>query len=113
MWYNTTAILELFYPSHCQCHCWFWEEYQAGNAIAALKARLALTARVKRDNSWKVIPAREVVPGDILRVRIGEIVPADVRLLEKIRFLSINRHSLANHFPPQLNKETWFIRDLS
>ncbi len=59
----------------------FWEEYQAGNAIAALKARLATMARVKRDGSWHTIPAREIVPGDLLRLRIGEIVPADVRLL--------------------------------
>jgi H+-transporting ATPase len=60
----------------------FREEYQAGNAIAALKAKLALHARVKRDGSWSTVPARELVPGDIVRLRIGEIVPADVRLLE-------------------------------
>lgn len=59
----------------------FWEEYQAGNAIAALKAQLALKARVKRDNTWQTIPARELVPGDIVRLRIGDIVPADARLL--------------------------------
>ena len=55
---------------------------QAGNAIAALKAKLALHARVKRDGAWTTIPARELVPGDLMRVRIGEIVPADARLLE-------------------------------
>jgi H+-transporting ATPase len=60
----------------------FWEEFQAGNAIAALKARLAPKARVRRDGAWKTIPAREVVPGDVVRLRIGEIVPADARLLE-------------------------------
>jgi H+-transporting ATPase len=60
----------------------FWEEYQAGNTIAALKAKLALKARVKRDGSWKSIPARELVPEDMIRLRIGEIVPADARLLE-------------------------------
>ncbi len=59
----------------------FWEEYQAGNAIAALKAKLALHASVKRDGAWKTIPARELVPGDLLRIRIGEIIPADARLL--------------------------------
>ena len=41
----------------------FWEEYQAGNAIAALKAQLALEARVKRDGAWTTVPARELVPG--------------------------------------------------
>jgi H+-transporting ATPase len=60
----------------------FWEEYQAGNAIAALKAKLALQARVKRDRKWKTISALELVPGDIIRLRIGDIVPADTRLLE-------------------------------
>src|SRR5574340_733264 len=47
----------------------FWEEFQAGNAIAALKANLALKARVKRDGEWKVVPARELVPGDWVRLR--------------------------------------------
>jgi H+-transporting ATPase len=60
----------------------FWEEYQAGNAIAALKSRLALHARVKRGGAWTVIPARELVPGDLIRLRLGEIIPADARLLE-------------------------------
>ena len=60
----------------------FWEEHQAGNAIAALKAKLAITARVKRDGKWITPPARELVPGDVIRVRLGDIVPADARLLE-------------------------------
>jgi H+-transporting ATPase len=60
----------------------FWEEHQAGNAIAALKATLAIKARVKRDGTWVTPPARELVPGDIIRVRLGDIVPADARLLE-------------------------------
>ncbi len=60
----------------------FWEEYQAGNTIAALKAKLALKARVKRDGLWTGVPARELVPGDLIRLRIGEIVPADAKLLD-------------------------------
>lgn len=60
----------------------FWEEYQAGNAIAALKAKLAIKARVKRNGKWTTVAARELVPGDIIRVRLGDIVPADARLLE-------------------------------
>lgn len=59
----------------------FWEEYQAGNAIAALKAKLALQAKVKRNGRWTTIPARELVPGDLIRVRLGDIVPADAQLL--------------------------------
>jgi magnesium-transporting ATPase (P-type) len=61
----------------------FWEEYQAGNAIAALKARLALNARVLRDGRWTSVPARELVPGDVIRTRLGDIVPADARLLDE------------------------------
>ncbi len=60
----------------------FWEEFQAGNAIAALKAKLALQARVKRDGKWMIVPAREIVPGDLVHIRLGDIVPADARLLE-------------------------------
>lgn len=60
----------------------FWEEYQAGNAIAALRKKLALRARVKRGGTWSTIPARELVPGDLIRLRIGDIVPADSRLLD-------------------------------
>jgi H+-transporting ATPase len=59
----------------------FWEEHQAGNAIAALKANLAIKARVKRDGKWTTPAARDLVPGDVLRVRLGDIVPADARLL--------------------------------
>jgi H+-transporting ATPase len=60
----------------------FWEEHQAGNAIAALKAKLAVKARVKRDGEWTTPEARDLVPGDVIRVRLGDIVPADARLLE-------------------------------
>ncbi len=60
----------------------FWEEYQAGNTIDALKKRLALNAKVKRDGKWLVIPARELVPGDVIRLHIGDIVPADANLLQ-------------------------------
>jgi H+-transporting ATPase len=60
----------------------FWEEYQAGNAIAALKKELAVKARVRRGGEWTTVAARELVPGDIVRLRLGDIVPADARLLE-------------------------------
>ena len=59
----------------------FWEERQAGNAIAALKAKLAVKARVKRDGKWTDPASREVVPGDVIRLCLGDIVPADARLL--------------------------------
>ena len=59
----------------------FWQEFKADNAIELLKQKLALQAKVLRDGAWQVIPARELVPGDIVRVRLGDIVPADVKLL--------------------------------
>ncbi len=59
----------------------FTEEHSAGKAIDALRAQLAVTARVKRDGTWVNPPARELVPGDVIRLRMGDIVPADARLL--------------------------------
>ncbi|WP_455284624.1 plasma-membrane proton-efflux P-type ATPase, partial [[Eubacterium] cellulosolvens] len=58
----------------------FWQEYKADNAIELLKQKLALMARVRRDGKWREMPARELVPGDIVRVRLGDIVPADISL---------------------------------
>jgi H+-transporting ATPase len=60
----------------------FREEHQAGNAITALKKTLALKAKVKRDGQWTNIESRELVPGDVVRLRIGDIVPADAKLLD-------------------------------
>jgi H+-transporting ATPase len=60
----------------------FTEERQAGNAIDALKAELAINARAKRGGEWTTPAARELVPGDVIRLRLGDIVPADARLLD-------------------------------
>ncbi len=60
----------------------FWQEFSAGNAIEQLKKKLALKARVKRDGKWAEVAASGLVPGDIVRVRLGDIIPADVKLLE-------------------------------
>ncbi len=60
----------------------FWQEHKADNAIAMLKKRLAPKARVLRDSAWREIPAKELVPGDIVRVRLGDVVPADVKLMQ-------------------------------
>ena len=60
----------------------YTEERQAGNAIEALKAKLAINARVTRDGAWVTSPARELVPGDVIRLRLGDVVPADARLLD-------------------------------
>jgi H+-transporting ATPase len=60
----------------------FTEEHSAGKAIDALKAQLAVNARVQRDGKWTTPPARDLVPGDVIRMRLGDVVPADARLLD-------------------------------
>ena len=62
----------------------FFEEHQAANAIAALKQRLASEARVLRDGAWMTMAVRELVPGDVVRVRLGDVVPADLRVLDDV-----------------------------
>ena len=59
----------------------FLQEQRAAGVVEALRKRLQVSARVLREANWRVIPARELVPGDIIRVRPGDIIPADVRLL--------------------------------
>jgi H+-transporting ATPase len=59
----------------------FWQENKADNAIELLKQRLAPTARLLRDGKWLQKPAKELVPGDVVRVRLGDIVPADIKLV--------------------------------
>ncbi|GMP54976.1 hypothetical protein CsSME_00019945 [Camellia sinensis var. sinensis] len=60
----------------------FIEENNAGNAAAALMARLAPKAKVLRDGKWSGEDASVLVPGDIVSIKLGDIVPADARLLE-------------------------------
>ncbi|MBK9089955.1 MAG: plasma-membrane proton-efflux P-type ATPase [Holophagales bacterium] len=57
------------------------QERRAAGVVEALRKRLQVSARVLRDSSWQVVPSRELVPGDIVRVRSGDIIPADVKLL--------------------------------
>ncbi|MFL7868396.1 MAG: plasma-membrane proton-efflux P-type ATPase [Anaerolineales bacterium] len=83
----------------------FWEEFQAGNAIAALKERLALNAKVYRDKNWKSIPARELVPGDLVRLRLGDIVPADTQLLNG-EPLEIDQSALTGESLPVTRKKS-------
>ncbi len=59
----------------------FAQERRAAGVVETLRKRLQVSARVRRDANWQVIPARELVPGDIVRVRPGDIIPADVKLL--------------------------------
>ena len=59
----------------------FFNEARAQATLVALKSRLALTASVRRDGAWKTIPASGLVPGDTLKLSLGGVVAADVKLL--------------------------------
>src|SRR5665213_2811774 len=59
----------------------FMQEHRAAGVVDILRRRLQVSARVRRDSNWQVIPARELVPGDIVRVRPGDIIPADVKVI--------------------------------
>jgi H+-transporting ATPase len=62
----------------------FIQEGRSAAAVSALRLRLRVTARVLRDGAWHAIPARELVVGDIVRVRTGDFVPADAQILEGV-----------------------------
>jgi plasma-membrane proton-efflux P-type ATPase len=70
----------------------FMQERRAAGVVETLKKRLQVSARVLREATWRLIPARELVPGDIIRVRPGDIIPADVKLLSGA--LSIDQSAL-------------------
>ncbi|HJO93820.1 MAG TPA: plasma-membrane proton-efflux P-type ATPase [Victivallales bacterium] len=58
------------------------QEFKAGNAIAALKKHLASKAIVLRDSKWIEIEASDLVPGDIIRIKLGDVLPADIKLID-------------------------------
>jgi len=77
----------------------FFQEHRALNALAALKARLADEVIALRGGKFATIPARELVPGDIVKLRIGDIVPADVKLLDG-DYLSIDQAAMTGESLP-------------
>jgi len=81
----------------------FLQEHKALNALKALKQRLVKKVTVKREGEYKQIPARDLVPGDIIKLRIGDIVPADVQLLEG-DYLLIDQAALTGESLP-VNKK--------
>jgi len=81
----------------------FWQEHQAANAVDALRRQLALKARVRRDGQWTGVDAYNLVPGDIVRLRLGDIIPADVKLAEG-DYLSVDQSALTGESLP-VNKK--------
>jgi H+-transporting ATPase len=77
----------------------FWQEYKADDAISLLKKKLALIAKVFRNGKWSELAARELVPGDVVRVRLGDIIPADIKLFSG-DYLSIDESALTGESLP-------------
>ena len=81
----------------------FYEERGAGNAVKALMDSLAPKAKVKRNGSWLEIESAELVPGDMISFKIGDVVPGDCRLTEAIN-ISIDQAALTGESLPQSKK---------
>jgi H+-transporting ATPase len=77
----------------------FWQEYKASNAVDALKKSLALKSRVLRDGEWRETEAQALVPGDVIRLRLGDIVPADAKLIDG-DYLSVDQSALTGESLP-------------
>jgi H+-transporting ATPase len=82
----------------------FLQEHRALNALKALKSKLTQAVTVLRDGRYITIPSRELVPGDIVKLRIGDVVPADVQLLRG-EYLSIDQSALTGESLPVTRKQ--------
>ncbi|HEB81442.1 MAG TPA: HAD family hydrolase [Gammaproteobacteria bacterium] len=82
----------------------FMQEHRALNALKELKAGMAREVTVLRNGIFKRIPARELVPGDIIKLRIGDVVPADVQLLSG-DYLLIDQSALTGESLPVSRKQ--------
>ena len=96
-WEDFTIIIVLLFVNAVVD---FYQESKALNAIAVLKRKLARKALVLRDGKWQEINAREIVPDDIIKVRIGDIVPADAKLLGGGDFLLVDQAALTGESLP-------------
>jgi H+-transporting ATPase len=77
----------------------FWEEFKADNAIEALKQNLAIRSRALRDGQWREIEARALVPGDVVLIKLGNIVPADLKLIDG-EYVSVDQSALTGESLP-------------
>src|SRR5438067_6735530 len=81
----------------------FWEEHEASNALDALKSSLALKARALRGGKWEQVDAQKLVPGDIIRLYLGDVVPADCKLIQG-DYISIDQSALTGESLPVTKK---------
>jgi len=95
-WIDTVAILAIVLLNG---GLGFLQEDKSRRALAALEKLASPMAHVLRDGTWETVPARELVPGDRLRLEAGDYVPADARLVETVRF-SVQESSLTGESVP-------------
>ncbi len=81
----------------------FYQEGRALSALKSLKQKLAQQAIVLRDGEFKTIPAKELVPGDIIKLKIGDIIPADVQLLQG-DYIQVDQSALTGESLPVSKK---------
>ena len=82
----------------------FWEEFKADNEIEALKKHLAMHSNVLRDGKWSEVPAKTLVTGDIVMIKLGNVVPADMKLVDG-DYLSIDQSALTGESLPVEKKK--------
>ena len=77
----------------------FLEEYKADNTLELLKKKLSVMVNVRRDGAWKSLPSRLIVPGDIIRVKLGNVIAADAKIVES-DYLSVDQSMLTGESLP-------------
>jgi len=82
----------------------FYQEHKALNAIEVLKKKLAKKALVLRDGKWREVEAKELVPGDIIKIKIGDIIPADVKLIGGGDYILVDQSALTGESLPVTKK---------
>ena len=98
-----TACVRSFDVSKCRCCApavGYIEERNAGDAIAALKQQLAPQCHVCRSGRWMNMPARELVPGDLIELKLGDVVPADAMLLVNQQSMEVDQAALTGESLP-------------
>ena len=100
-WEDFTIIMVLLFVN---AGVDFWQEHKALSALKVLKQKLARKTIVLRDGKWQEIEAKYVVPGDIIKLKIGDIIPADMKLLEG-DFILVDQSALTGESLPVTKKK--------
>jgi len=82
----------------------YTQEEKASQAVELLRKKLQVNARVLRDGEWRLLPAREIVPGDVVRVRAGDFVPADLKIITETE-LEVDQSALTGESMPVVKKK--------